>query len=167
MNQIQKLLELVSRHIGCYQELVQLLRLEQKSLIALDHDRLLELAAEKKATIMKIHEHTNLIAPRLKQVAQRYGFSLDPLPTLAQLAEAAPGPWSGELRRAGHALARLKKEVSAQNDDNRNYIHDALGLIESTLAILTGQSGTGGKYLHTGQLARRQDRGPLKLNREV
>jgi len=168
MKQTEKLLDLLARHIGFYQNLAELLSQEQKSLITLDHDHLLRLARAKEIIIKEIAKNSGLLAGRVRQLAERYGLNLEPLPSLIQLSEVCPEPFSGPLRRAGHTLARLKQDVSLHNRDNQDYVKEALGLIESTLNILTGQDIDSAKgYAFSGHRSKQKTTRPLRLSREV
>ncbi|MBW1709096.1 MAG: flagellar protein FlgN [Deltaproteobacteria bacterium] len=162
------LLALLKRQISHYQKLNKLLEAERKNLIKLDLDNLQKITKVKESTIQDIRLLVEPIAAKIKDLAQKQGLETDPIPTLAQLAGTFSEPMSGRLRKSAQDLARIKTDVFRHNQDNHNYIKDALGLIENSLGILTGTKlAEAQRYLPTGQQAVTRPVGSIKLNREI
>ncbi|MFH1137355.1 MAG: flagellar export chaperone FlgN [Pseudomonadota bacterium] len=165
---LEQLQALVLQHIGRYQGLAGILEEEQAALLSLDLDRIQQAAKAKETMVLKI----KLLVPPLTQAIQDAALSLgqepEPLPTLAELAKAAPEPYAKDLERAGLTLARLKRGITRHNDANHAYVREALDLVSGSISILTrAVHPAKGSYLPTGQRARPSGYGPTKLSREV
>jgi len=166
--QLNELTNLLGRHLIHYQELNALLEQEQAALIALEFERLQEVAKAKETTVLAINDLVPVLTLGIKKAAACLGLTDHPLPTLSDISGAAPQPWSSRLNRASLNLARLKKNAVRHNEANRSFVQEALDLLSGSIAILTGaamvhQEG----YRSNGQRALAATAGPTKLSREV
>jgi flagellar biosynthesis/type III secretory pathway chaperone len=160
---------LLDQYIGRYQELAQLLNDEQAALVKLDTDHIQQIAKTKETLVLKIKLLAEPLAECLTEVGRNHGLEQEELPTLAELARVTPRPWSEKLQKAGFALARLKRSVSAHNHANQRFVTEAIELISGSISILTGAASIPkGGYLPSGrQQAPGVHHGPLRLSREV
>jgi hypothetical protein len=162
------LMFLINRQIDNYKRLAGLIEDEQKGLMDLDLDLLQETVKAKEEVAEDIRLLVRPLAERIQEFARRAGLPADPLPSLAQLAEHTENPFAEFFRKSGRALARLKRDISRHNKDNRRFIQEALGLVENSLSILTGvKFDETDQYQRRGLKVRSQPMNPLKLNREV
>jgi len=162
------LMFLINRQIENYKRLAGLIEDEQKGLMNLDLDLLHETTRAKEGVAEDIRLLVQPLAERIREFARTSGLPADPLPTLAQLAEHTEKPLAEFFRKSGQTLARLKRDISRHNKDNRWFIQEALGLVENSLSILTGVTlNETHQYQQTGLKVRSQPLSPLRLNREV
>ncbi|MBW2624344.1 MAG: flagellar export chaperone FlgN [Deltaproteobacteria bacterium] len=162
------LMFLINRQIDNYKRLAGLIEDEQKGLMDLDLDLLQETVKAKEEVAGDIRLLVQPLAERIQEFARKSGLPADPLPTLAQLAEHTKNPFAEFFRKSGQTLARLKRDISRHNQDNRSFIQETLGLVENFLSILTGvKLDETDQYQQTGLKVRSQPLNPLKLNREV
>lgn len=164
---VTDLLERIERHLELYEELAQVLVREQENLIHFSLDRLAETSRSKGMIVERIGHSVLQVAETIRTLAARLGLPGEPLPTLAGLAETLDEPASGRLRRAGQRLARLKNDTFRHNQDNQDYIQEALGLVEDYLSVVRDAvQPASGRYLATGLVAAGEPQA-LKLNRNV
>ena len=79
------------------------------------------------------------------------GLGVGANPSLRQLAEAAPAPWSDLLTKHHEALLVLVTELRSLSDANRELIEGGLAAIGDALRTVRGpQAGT---YTHNGRAA--------------
>ena len=63
-------------------------------------------------------------------------------PSLAQLADAAPGPWAGLLREHRAAFLALTAEITAMAETNRDLLTNGQRAVREALLTLTEQTTT-------------------------
>ena len=79
-------------------------------------------------------------ATEVDGVATQLG--LAPGPSLAQLADAAPGPWSGLLREHREAFLALTTEITAMAEANRDLLTAGQRAAWEAMLALSGQTTT-------------------------
>lgn len=165
---LDELTKILDRHVGLYEGLAELLNQEQIALIEMDLDRLQEVAKAKEAAVLEIKLSLPGLAECIKKAATALNLPTEPLPTLAELSRAAPQPWFTSLNQAGVALARLKRNTARQNEANHSFVQEALELVTSSIAVLTGVAAIHQEnYRSDGQQVPASTFGPTKLSREV
>ena len=165
---LEHLTKIMAQHIGGYDRLAQLLLQEQAALIEHDLERIQKVSKAKETLALKIKLLLPAVSQAIQDTARALGLSSDPLPTMAELAAAAPDPWAGRLRLAGLRLARLKQSVTMQNQANHAYVQEALDLISGSIAILTGAAlAPKAGYMRNGQTTEAAGHRPVRLSREV
>lgn len=164
---VSELLERIERHLELYQELAEILVREQENLIRFNLDRLAETSRSKGTIVERIGQSVARVAESIRTLAAGLGLPGEPLPTLAGLSEALDEPASGRLRRAAQRLARLKNDTFGHNQDNQDYVKEAIGLVEGYLSVVRDAvQPASGRYLPTGMVAAGASQ-PLKLDRNV
>jgi hypothetical protein len=88
-------------------------------------------------------------AAATEQIAGRLGLAGNP--SLRQLAEAAPAPWSELYAKHHENLLTLVTELRSLSDANKELIDGGLAAIGEVL--LTGRSSSAGTYTQTGRTA--------------
>ncbi len=162
------LMTLINRQIENYRRLAGLIEDEQQNLIGLDLDRLQETVKAKTQVAEDIKLLVKPLAEAIRELARETGLPTDPLPVLTQLSEVTENPLAEFLRKSERTLARLKRDISRHNQDNRGFIEDALGLVENSFSILTGTKlNQSARYEQTGLKVQPQSMIPVKLNREI
>ncbi|MDY6852521.1 MAG: flagellar protein FlgN, partial [Thermodesulfobacteriota bacterium] len=165
LNELTKILD---RHVGRYEGLAELLNQEQAALIEIDLDRLQEVAKAKETVVLEIKRSLPGLTKCIKEAAAALNLPAEPLPTLADLSKASPQPWFTSLNQTGAALARLKRNTARHNEANHSFVQEALELVTSSIAILTGAAAVHQEnYRPDGQQAPASTFGPTKLSREV
>jgi flagellar FlgN protein len=86
-------------------------------------------------------------AAATEQIAGRLG--LDGNPSLRQLAEVAPAPWSDLYTKHHEGLLTLVNELRSLSDANKELIEGGLSAIGD--ALLSARVGTGDTYTHAGR----------------
>jgi hypothetical protein len=89
-------------------------------------------------------------AAATEQIAGRLG--LDANPSLRQLADSAPAPWSELYAKHHEALLTLVGELRGLSDSNRDLIESGLSAINDALASAR-PGGTAGTYTQSGRAA--------------
>jgi FlgN protein len=84
-----------------------------------------------------------------EQIAGRLG--LEGNPSLRQLAEAAPAPWSDLYAKHHEALLTLVTELRSLSDANKELIEGGLSAIGD--ALLSARVSSGGTYTQAGRRA--------------
>lgn len=79
------------------------------------------------------------------------GLGIGVNPSLRQLAEAAPAPWSDLLAKHHEALLVLVSELRSLSDANRELIEGGLAVIDQALASV--RNPTAGTYTPNGRPA--------------
>jgi flagellar biosynthesis/type III secretory pathway chaperone len=162
------LMALINRQIENYRRLAGLIEDEQQNLIDLNLDQLWETVKAKEQVAEDIKLLVKPLAEAIRELAREADLPTDPLPTLAQLSGITENPMAEFLRKSGQTLARLKRDITRHNQDNRGFIEDALGLAENSLSILTGvKFNQAGRYQKTGLKVQSPSMIPMKLNREI
>ena len=165
---LEKLQALVLQHIGRYQSLAGVLDEEQAALISMDIERIQQTAKTKETLVLKIKLLVPPLTQAILEAAAALGLAQEPLPTLSELAKAAPRPYSRDLEKAGLTLTRLKRVIARHNEANHAYVREALDLVSGSISILTrALHPAKGSYLPTGRSARASGYSPTKLSREV
>jgi len=165
---LDTLFSLLDQHLKHYESLAAFIDREQLALIDQDLDRLQSMVKAKETVILKIKLLIPLLSRAVQAVALEIGLEPDPLPTLTELAKAAPPAYSRRLERAGLAMARLKKKITRLNETNRTFVQETLDLVSGSMAVLTGApTNANSGYLSTGQRAPHRAPGPVRLSREV
>ncbi len=163
-----RLTALINRQIENYRRLAGLIENEQQNLIDLNLDRLWETVKAKEQVAEDIKLLVKPLAEAISELAMETDLPTDPLPTLAQLSGVTKNPLAEFLRKSGQTLARLKRDISRHNQDNRGFIQEALGLVENSFSILTGvKSNQADRYQQTGLKVQSHSMIPMKLNREI
>jgi hypothetical protein len=88
-------------------------------------------------------------AAATEQIAARLG--LDANPSLRQLAEVAPAPWSELYTRHHEGLLLLVTELRGLSAANKDLIEGGLAAISD--ALLTSRPNSAGTYTHNGRQA--------------
>ncbi len=162
------LMALINRQIENYRRLAGLIEDEQRNLIDLNLDQLRETVKAKEQVAEDIKLLVKPLAEAIGELARETDLPTDPLPTLAQLSGITENPMAEFLRKSGQTLARLKRDISRHNQDNRGFIEDALRFAENSLSILTGvKLNQTGRYQQTGLKVQSPSMIPMKLNKEI
>ncbi|MEE9436368.1 MAG: flagellar protein FlgN [Candidatus Adiutricales bacterium] len=162
------LMALINRQIENYRRLAGLIEDEQRNLIDLNLDQLRETVKAKEQVAEDIKLLVKPLAEAIGELARETDLPTDPLPTLAQLSGITENPMAEFLRKSGQTLARLKRDISTHNQDNRGFIEDALRFAENSLSILTGvKLNQTGRYQQTGLKVQSPSMIPMKLNKEI
>lgn len=163
-----ELMALINRQIENYRRLAGLIEDEQRNLIDLNLDQLRETVKAKEQVAEDIKLLVKPLAEAIGELARETDLPTDPLPTLAQLSGITENPMAEFLRKSGQTLARLKRDITRHNKDNRGFIEDALRFAENSLSILTGvKLNQTGRYQQTGLKVQSPSMIPMKLNKEI
>ena len=167
-SELQELMKLLGQHLNLYGKLAEILALEQSALLELDLDRLQKITKGKETIALKIKIHVQALSSSIKTAAAALGLPVDPMPTLAELAAAAPKQVSGHLEQAGSRLARLKRQISSHNNANHAFVQESLSLVSGSIAILTGAHTRPRQgYLRNGQEAPAAGHQAIRVSKEV
>jgi hypothetical protein len=88
-------------------------------------------------------------AAATEQIAGRLGLSANP--SLRQLAEVAPTPWSDLYTKHHEGLLTLVTELRSLSDANKELIDGGLASISD--ALLSARTPSAGTYTHNGRAA--------------
>jgi hypothetical protein len=166
---IAKLADSLENHLSRYQRLVDFLDLEKKYLLNLDLDGLMVTSQAKEELGRDIQAGIGLLTSALTDAALMLGLTLDPPPTLGELARLCPKPYGNKINDMAITLARLKNVILRENETNRHFVQEALNLVNGSINILTGADQLKGDgYRQDGS----KDQGikksrPTKLSKEV
>jgi hypothetical protein len=166
---VAKLAQALKDHLGRYQKLVDYLSAEKKCLLSLDLDGLLATSQAKEALGREIQGGTSVLIDRLSDAALMLGLPPSPPPTLSELANLCPEPFGNQINDMTIALVRLKNVILRENEANRRFVQEALGLVNGSINALTGADQLkGDSYGQDGS----KDQGvkksrPTKVSKEV
>jgi hypothetical protein len=97
------------------------------------------------------------------------GLSIDPLPTLAEVASLIPSPMGNNIADEVSQLARLKNLIVRENGMAKQFVEKSLELVTESLNILSGADQIKGEsYQSDGKKEKGVKKAlPSKISREV
>ncbi len=163
-----KLCEALDAHLERYQTLVDYVAEEKKCLLELDLDRLFVSSQNKERLALDIQEHIRELVDGINETALMLGLPLDPQPLLADLVPQVPRPFDNRLNDGSIKLERLKNIILRENEANRNFIEEAVRLVNESISVLTGADQLKGDgYQSDGRRGEKKRTLPVKLSKEV
>jgi hypothetical protein len=166
---IQSLEESLLGQLAKYQELIDFLEIEKQRLLNLDLDGLLVVGKAKEKLAKSIIKSGESLKDSILEAALMLKLPSDPLPTLAEIAKAVPGPFGLRLSDGASKLARLKNLILRENAMAKRFVEESLDLVTDSINILSGASQIKAEgYGSDGK----KDKGvkkalPSKISREV
>ncbi len=165
---IQKLCDVLDGHLERYQTLVDYIAREKKCLLELDLDGLFQSSKLKEELALDIQNNITLLIEIINETALMLGLPLAPQPLLADLAPRLPKPFDNRVNDGSIRLERLKNIILRENEANRNFVEEALRMVNESINILTGANQLKGDgYNKDGSRGEKKRTLPVKLSREV
>ncbi|MDR1577976.1 MAG: flagellar protein FlgN [Deltaproteobacteria bacterium] len=166
---VAKLATNLENHLERYQKLVNFLDMEKKYLLNLNLEGLSMTSQAKEELGRDIQSGINLLINSLSDVALMLGLPINPHPTLAEVANLCPSPYANKINDMSITLTRLKNVILRENEVNRQFVQQALNLVNGSINALTGADqikGDGYRQDGTKDQGVKKSR-PTKLSKEV
>lgn len=164
----EQLVTNLESHLSGYEELYELLKLEQKALLDHNLEAIQKLSKVKEDAVLKIQAQLDRVTEAITALVSALNYPAAGRPSLAQLAQAAPDPVASRINSLRLAIERLKRWITSQNEANQNYVKESLFLINEAIAVLTGAAvKPKTRYLASGLPAPASGHRPIRLDREV
>lgn len=136
MFDFRKLLKVLEREFSYQEKLLELLVRERAAIVKLNQDELDSLREEKERLLgdmVELEQRRTQIFADL-QLEQPEGQQ----PKLSDVIQLCPpSEGKGQIQHVGENLKRLAVNVREMNDENSKLIRQSLGLIASTIAIMS------------------------------
>ncbi len=165
---VQSLCDILDGHLERYQRLVDYVAMEKKYLLDLDLEGLIISSKEKEALALDIQNNIAALVEAINETALMLGMPLEPQPLLADLVRHLPRPFDNRVNNGSITLERLKNTILRENDANRQFIEEALRLVNESISILTGANQLKAEgYKKDGRQGEPKLMLPVKLSRAV
>jgi flagellar biosynthesis/type III secretory pathway chaperone len=146
-----RLITLLDAEADFYQDLLACVQNEKQAIVEMDFDRLGELGSLKEQMLLKQHEFAQARDRTLKEICDNSAESCG-LPTLSELSQQAPSPYSQALQRRRRRLRDLVASLSVENDHVKQLVHHGLALVRGSYQLMTQLLDVNPVYHSTGNL---------------
>jgi len=159
----QALFDILDREVTLYQELLNILRQEQRALFAMKVDEVVTLSKKKESQLLKIR----LVDEALQETARAFTAEREgKIITLSALASRATSEDAARVSQYLATLAAARDEILSLNVLNKRFVGDTLTHLNDAIAIITSTVSPPQPY-HGRHPARRYSGLPAMISREV
>jgi flagellar biosynthesis/type III secretory pathway chaperone len=162
---VETLESLFYEKILLYQDLVECLKRERKSLIKTDIDELWEISDKKRSTASRIETVRGKILATLSRASIDHGMTLSSF-RLASVLALIPRAHRGPFKKAYPSLVALKDEIEQRGRENRLFIEESLSFLDELIGIIAGIDKPKAVYNHCRCLTGKRHAN-LLLHKEV
>ncbi len=162
---MQTLEELFYDKIALYQELVDCLETERKTLIEVDIDTLWEISDRKQAIVCRIEAVRGEILKTLSQASVDHGMDLSTF-SLAVVLSLIPHEDRGPFRAAYTTLVSLKTRTRHGSQENKLFVEQSLDFLDELMGIFTRPDRQNETYTN-GEIPPNRAQNNLFLHTEV
>lgn len=146
---LDKVLELLEAEIGCLRGLTAQLEEERDALLGGRHEDLVGISEQK---LLIGRELADIQAQRRALMGQLAGPGGAPA-KLIDLAPHLPVERRGAFKKTVRTISELADRLSSMNQTNRNYVTEALDMVEHLIGVLSGRGRKSAAYNSTGVMA--------------
>lgn len=147
------------RKIMLYSDLQACLEKERECLVALDLNRIWDVAGEKDALCLKISALREQLMALIPDKSGSASVQID------RILDHLPDDRKRDMRNLLHSLSRLKNRVAALHRENVDLVDHSLRFIDEMLSIITGEGHRRNTYDHKCRLAHSAEN--VLLNKEI
>ena len=144
---------LINDKIFLFQDLVEILKDEKKSILDIDVDSLWAFSEKKQGIASKIENIRKEILEILKGDRINHGMDMKSF-SLTKVLDLLPNDVKENLSKANVSIILLKKEVNCLATENKKYIQEYLGVMDEligTISNVSDPSPVYGKNKYPGQ----------------
>jgi flagellar FlgN protein len=128
---------LYQEKIVLYQDLIDALETERKSIIDIDVDALWKISDQKSRIARKIEKKQQQILAHLEALPVQYGADISPFDT-QRILDLLPEEIKGRLKKVSVLLRTLKEEIRARLKENRGFVGEYLGILDEIIGVVAG-----------------------------
>ncbi|MBT4485146.1 MAG: hypothetical protein HOC71_15885 [Candidatus Latescibacteria bacterium] len=132
---ILEITDILKREIRSFNTILELLILEEKSLVECDTNALADILERQGDVLSSIACLERSRVDVLMKIAEQTKQDPDTL-TVSSLTESAEGPIKKEFIESGHILARLNEDIQRKRATNAILINQAIMLVESDIRVI-------------------------------
>ena len=155
---------LYQEKIVLYQDLLDALEMERKSIIDIDVDALWKISEQKGRIARKIEKKQQQILEELEDLPVQYGMDISPSDT-QKILEMLPKEIKERLSKVQPTLGTLKEEIRMRLKENKGYIGEYLTVLDEIIGVVA-DTGKRNPVYNRGRRAGNSAT-HLFLNREV
>ncbi len=158
-----QLFELLDHEVKLYEELLQILREEQRVLVEMDIETLISLSKKKENQLLKIRLLDESLQEMMKGLT---GYPPTKTMGLSALAAFSTPTDAARINNYLTLLSKTRDSILDLNVLNKRFIEDTLGYLNDAIFLLTGAAMTPSVYGARG-LTQQRVSGPMRINAEV
>ncbi|MFC1528394.1 flagellar export chaperone FlgN [Candidatus Latescibacterota bacterium] len=132
---ISEITDILKREIRSFNTILELLTLEEKSLVECDTNALADILERQEDVLSSIACLERSRMDVLKKIAEQTGQDPDTL-TVSVLAESVEGAIKKEFIESGHILAHLNEDIQRKRATNTMLINQAIMLVDSDIRVI-------------------------------
>jgi len=126
---------LYQEKIILYQDLLDALETERKSIINIDVDALWEISEKKSRIARKIEKKQQQILVQLKGMPVRYGMYISSIDA-QKILDLLPNEIKERLKKVKVTLGTLKKEIQVRLKENKGYVGEYLTVLDEIIGVV-------------------------------
>lgn len=127
---------LYQEKIVLYQDLLDALEMERKSIIDIDVDALWKVSEQKSRIARKIEKKQQQILVQLKDLPVRNGMDISSIDA-QKIPDLLPNEIKERLNKVKVTLGTLKKEIQVRLKENKGYVGEYLTVLDEIIGVVT------------------------------
>ena len=127
---------LYQEKIVLYQDLLDALEMERKSIIDIDVDALWKISEQKGRIARKIEKKQQQILEQLEDLPVQYGMDISSLDA-QKILDLLPKEIKVRLRKVRVTLGTLEKEIRVRLKENKGYVGEYLTVLDEIIGVVT------------------------------
>ncbi|MBU0995486.1 MAG: flagellar protein FlgN [Proteobacteria bacterium] len=156
---------LLNEKILLFQELVEILKEEKKSIVDIDVDKLWVFSEKKQAVASKIEDIRKQIIHILDEESIDHNMAVSTF-SVGKVIEWIRSDEKAYLNQINVTLILLKKKVHALASENKKFISEYLGVMDELIGTISNIGDKAGVY-ENSRFPKRQKKTSYMLNTEV
>ena len=162
---VERIERLLNDKIFLFQELLDILKDEKKSIVEIDVDKLWAFSKKKQVVASKIEDIRKDILHILDQAAFVHEMTLDTF-SVAKIIELTGLNAHAPMNQLNVTLILLKKRVQAIAKENKKYVQEYLGVMDELIGTIADMGEKNSVYENT-RYPRKHKKTSYMLNTEV
>jgi hypothetical protein len=126
---------LYQEKIILYQDLLDALETERKSIINIDVDALWKVSEKKSRIARKIEKKQQQILVQLEGLPVRYGMDISSIDA-QKILDLLPNEIKERLKKVKVTLGTLKKEIQVRLKENKGYVGEYLTVLDEIIGVV-------------------------------
>ena len=126
---------LYQEKIVLYQDLLDALEMERKSIINIDVDALWKVSEQKSRIARKIEKKQQQILVQLEDLPVRYGMDISSIDA-QKILDLLPNEIKERLKKVKVTLGTLKKETQVRLKENKGYVGEYLTVLDEIIGVV-------------------------------
>ena len=126
---------LYQEKIVLYQDLLDALEMERKSIIDIDVDALWKVSEQKSRIARRIEKKQQQILVQLEDLSVRYGMDISPIDA-QKIPDLLPREIKDRLKKVKVTLGTLKKEIQVRLKANKGYVGEYLTVLNEIIDVV-------------------------------